>query len=77
MILCESFINSTKQSARVVVLYFNDLIADFTGPSKILTASTSEKKDRLTSNVEISVLNFSGVSFNIYIIKKVNNQINI
>ena len=66
-----------KQSARVVVLYSNDLIADFTGPSKILTASTSEKKDRLPSNVEISVLNFCGISFNIYIIKKVNNQINI
>jgi hypothetical protein len=70
LILCVSFINFTKQSAKVVDLYSNDLIADFTGPSKMITASTSEKKERLPSKVEISVFNFCGVSFNTYIIKK-------
>jgi hypothetical protein len=45
LILCESLINSTKQSARVVVLNTSDLMTDFTGPKRVFTASTSIKKD--------------------------------
>ena len=65
LILNESFINSIKQSASVVVLNSNDLTTDFTGPKRVFTASTSVKKDRLQINVEISALNFSGVFSNI------------
>ncbi|CAB4477307.1 unnamed protein product [Rhizophagus irregularis] len=76
LIFCVSLINSTKQSASVVVLNSNDLTTDFTGPRRVFTASTSVKKDQLRISSEISVLNFSGVSFTILIIKKklVNEQ---
>jgi len=66
LIFCESLINSTKQSASVVILNSSDLIVDFTGPKRVFTASTSVKKDRLRISSEISAPNFSGVSSNIF-----------
>lgn len=69
LIFCESLINSTKQSASVVVLNSSDFTTDFTGPKRVFTASTSVKKDRLRISSEISALNFSGDSSNILIIK--------
>ena len=64
LILCDSFINSTKQSASVVDLNSRAFTADLTGPNKVLMASTSLKNDLLRNKFLISLFNISGHSFN-------------
>ena len=65
LILCESLINSTKQSAKVVVLNSSDLMTDFIDFKGVFTAFILVKKDQLQISAEISALNFSEVSSNI------------